>query len=99
MPRRMTVLGVAMRGELVRCDMMPPSDRGDNGRHHMRRLVLVASAIFALTFSASGQSEEMTIEQITRPGGRVIFVFKPTTNNMQCPAIDARATTPQLAPR
>ncbi len=79
--------------------MMQPIDRGDNGRHHMRRLVLVASTIFALTFSASGQSEEMTIEQITRPGGRIFFVFKPMTNNTQCPSISASATTPQLAPR
>jgi hypothetical protein len=65
----------------------------------MRRLVLLASTIFALTFSASGQSEEMTIEQITRPGGRIIFAFKPTTNNMQCPSINARVTTPLMAPR
>ena len=67
----------------------------------MRRVVLVASTIFALTGSAFGQSENerMTVEQMPRPGGRVLFVHKPTTNNTQCPTIDASAITPQVAPR
>jgi hypothetical protein len=79
--------------------MMQPAAAGDNGGHHMRRIVLAASTILALTVSAAAQSEEGTIEQIARPGGRIIFVFKPATNTMQCPSIDTRAITPQVAPR
>ena len=29
----------------------------------------------------------------------MIFVFKPTTDTMPCPSVDARAITPALAPR
>ena len=84
---------------MVRYDMMQPTDRGDNGGCHMRRSVLVASTIFALTLPASGQSEQMSVVQIPRQGGRIIFVHKPTTHNMQCPTINASNTTPQVAPR
>jgi hypothetical protein len=62
-------------------------------------MILVASTIFALTFPASGQSEEMSVVQIPRQGGRIIFVHKPTTHNMQCPTINANNTTPLVAPR
>jgi len=65
----------------------------------MRRTVLVAATTLALTFSAVGQSEQGTIEPIPRQGGRIIFVFKPTTNDMKCPSINANAITPQVAPR
>jgi hypothetical protein len=65
----------------------------------MRRTVLVASTILALTVSAFGQSEQMTMEQIPRVGGRVIFVAKPTTNTTECRSLDASTTTPQIAPR
>src|SRR2546426_1034560 len=65
----------------------------------MRRIVLVASAIFALTFPALGQSEQMTVVQIPRQGGRITFVHRPTTHNVQCPTINANNTTPSVAPR
>jgi hypothetical protein len=65
----------------------------------MRRTVLLASAILAWTSGAFGQSEEMTIEQIPRPGGRVMFVAKPTSNDVQCTTLDAGATTPSIATR
>jgi hypothetical protein len=65
----------------------------------MRHIVLVASTILALASSAFGQSEEMTVEQITRQGSRVLFVFKPKTNNQECRAVSANAITPQVAPR
>jgi len=96
---------VAMRGKgslrLVRCDMMQPTDGAIMGDTHMRCIVLLVSMIFALTFPALGQSEPMTIEQmqIPRLGGRTIFVLKPTTDNVQCPSIDPRATTQWMAPR
>ena len=65
----------------------------------MRRFVLAAASILALPFSASGQSEGVTVERIVRPGNRVIFVSKPTTNDMQCQSINASTTTPQIAGR
>jgi hypothetical protein len=75
------------------------TDASDNGGHHMRRIVLVASTIFALTSMAFAQSEQMTIEQIPRQGGRIIFVYKPATNDVPCRSINASALTPQVAPR
>jgi hypothetical protein len=65
----------------------------------MRRIVLVASTIFALTFPALGQSEQLTIERIPRQGGRIIFVLKPATDDTHCTTLNANAITPQLAPR
>jgi hypothetical protein len=65
----------------------------------MRRIVLVASTICAMASSAFAQSEQMTIEQIPRQGGRIIFVYKPVTNNQECRAVGANAITPQVAPR
>jgi hypothetical protein len=65
----------------------------------MRRIVLGAATTLALTFSAVGQSEQMSVVQIPRQGGRIIFVHKPTTHNMQCPTINANNTTPLVAQR
>ena len=65
----------------------------------MRRIVLAAATILASAFSALGQSEQMSVVQIPRQGGRIIFVHKPTTHNMQCPTINANNTTPLVAPR
>ena len=65
----------------------------------MRRIVLAAATILASTFSALGQSEQMSVVQIPRQGGRIIFVHKPTTHNMQCPTINANNTTPLVAQR
>jgi hypothetical protein len=53
----------------------------------------------ASTSPALAQSDQPAIERIARPGGRIIFVFKPTTSDTACPSLDASAITPQLAPR
>jgi hypothetical protein len=73
-------------------------------RHHMRRTVLAAFTIFALTSSGFGQSEQMTIKQISREqlprlGNRTLFVHTPTTNSTECASISSNAITPQVAPR
>src|SRR5258707_1391768 len=48
----------------------------DNNRRieHMRRIVLASATILALALPALGQSEEMTVERLTRPGNRTVFV-------------------------
>ena len=70
----------------------------------MRRIVLTSAilasaAIVALTFPAVGQSEDMTVERLTRPGNRTVYAIKPTADTRECPTIDARETTPLKAPR
>ena len=63
------------------------------------RLVLASATMLALAIPALGQSEEMTVERLTRPGNRTVFVSKPKEDTQQCPTIDARETTPLKAPR
>ena len=65
----------------------------------MRRIVLTSATIFALALPASGQSGDMTVERLTRPGNRTVFASKPAADTRECPTIDARETTPVKAPR
>jgi hypothetical protein len=65
----------------------------------MRRIVLISATLLALAFPALGQSEDMTIEQLTRPGNRIVFANKLKSDTRECPTIDARETTPLKAPR
>jgi len=70
----------------------------------MRHIVLASATMVAVTLSgfvlpSAVQSQDMTIERVTRPGNRNIFVFKPVSDDTQCQTVDARETTPQKAPR
>ena len=69
----------------------------------MRRIVLASATILALVLPGLsqplGQSEEMTVERLTRPGNRTVFVSKLVTDTRECPTLDVRETTPFKAQR
>jgi hypothetical protein len=90
-------------------------DDNEGRTEHMRRIVLISATIVALAFPgvsqslgqglgqslspSLGQSEEMTVERLSRPGNRTIFVSKAASDDMPCQTVDAREITPQKAPR
>src|SRR5205085_6594828 len=57
------------------------------------------ATLLALTLPGFGQSEEMMVERLTRPGNRTVYAFKPRQDTQECQTIDARETTPLKAPR